>query len=479
MNGSPTSPATAASLPDQVSRIDASCRVLLLPILGALLWLVAGSVLALITSVKLHSPTVLADCPWFAYGNTRPAANDALAYGFASQAGLAIALWMLCRLGRTTLVGAIPVAIGTLFWNLGVALGVMGVLGGHTTGFEWLEFPNAGSVILIASYAVLGVSALLTFRSRQSATLYPSQWYILAALFWFPWLYTTARLLLVWFPVRGVMQTAVNLWFANGLFTLWLGSLALAVLLYFIPKLVNAPLHSRTLAVLAFWSLAIFGAWAGPYQGLPLPAWMVSVGRVASVLLLVPVIATVANLWITMGNGSVRTSPLLSFFKVSLICFALTSVFGAFAAFIPQLRLTIFAEGNEQLALYGFVGLALFGAIHYLVPRLTGVENDKYVRASSLAVTVGIVVYAGAYLLGGMLQQKNLINGAVPFVEVMNKTKMFIRLSSMGLVLIVLGNLGLLARIVVLLKACCRVCCSSCCGETKKSVKLKTAEAAR
>ncbi len=278
MNGSTSSSVSTPANPDQVARIDSSCRVLLLPIVSALVWLLISSLFALITSVKLHSPTVLADCSWLTYGHTRPAANDAFVYGFASQAGLAVALWILCRLGRTTLVGIVPIAIGSLFWNLGVTIGIVAILSGNTTGFDWLEFPSAGSAILLASYALLGTCALLTFKARRNEELYPSQWYILAALFWFPWLYTTARLLLIWFPVRGVMQLAVNVWFANGLFTLWLTSLALAVLFYFIPKLIKAPLHSRTLAVLGFWSLAAFGCWAGFYRGLPLPAWMVSAG---------------------------------------------------------------------------------------------------------------------------------------------------------------------------------------------------------
>jgi cytochrome c oxidase cbb3-type subunit I len=142
---------------EQVARIDASCRVLLLPIVSALVWLLISSVFALITSVKLHSPGVLANCSWLTYGHIRPVANDAFVYGFASQAGLAVALWILCRLGRTPLVGIAPVAIASVFWNLGVTIGVLGILTGHTTGFEWLEFPSAGSAILIASYAVLGV----------------------------------------------------------------------------------------------------------------------------------------------------------------------------------------------------------------------------------------------------------------------------------------------------------------------------------
>src|SRR5436309_51938 len=78
--------------------------------------LLGSPLFALIATVKLHAPTVLANCTWLTYGHTRPAANDAFVYGFASQAGLAVALWILCRLGRTTLVGIIPVGIASVFW---------------------------------------------------------------------------------------------------------------------------------------------------------------------------------------------------------------------------------------------------------------------------------------------------------------------------------------------------------------------------
>ncbi len=146
MNGSPAStistPTTANLL--STEQIDASCRVLLIPILSGLVWLFISSLLMLITSVKLHSPAILANCAWLTYGHTRPAANDAFVYGFASQAGLAVALWILCRLGRTTLVGIVPIAIGSIFWNLGVTLGLIGIFTGHTTGFDWLEFPECG-----------------------------------------------------------------------------------------------------------------------------------------------------------------------------------------------------------------------------------------------------------------------------------------------------------------------------------------------
>ena len=480
MNGSPASSLSTPKAAGLLSteQIDASCRVLLFPIFSSLVWLLGSSLLALITSVKLHSPAVLANCAWLSYGHTRPAANDAFVYGFASQAGLAVALWILCRLGRTTLVGIAPVAIGSLFWNLGVTLGVVGIFTGHSTGFDWLEFPSAGSAILIASYAILGVCALLTFKNRRDAELFPSQWYILAALFWFPWLYTTARLLLVWFPVRGVMQLVVNGWFANGLFTLWLTSLALAVLLYFIPKLTNAPLFSRPLALIGFWTLAAFGCWAGFYRGLPIPAWIISVGVVATTILLVPLIATVSNFWLTLGTGGNKNVPLLGFFKSSVVFFALSGVFAVFAALIPQLRLTLFGEGLEQMTLYGFIGFALFGAIHYLVPRFTGVASDRFISVNCWCTFIGILVLAGAFLIGGMVQNRKLIDGSVPFTDVMVATKPFIRVSTLGILLLIIGNAAILLRVISMVRECCRRCC--CCAPTELArVKLKPAEATR
>jgi cytochrome c oxidase cbb3-type subunit 1 len=479
MNGSPSSPVSTPTVSRELlpAQTDASCRVLLIPIFCSLKWLLVSSLFALVTSVKLHSPAILANCAWLGYGHTRPAGNDAFVYGFASQAGLALMLWLLCRLGRTALVGTAAVGIASVFWNLGVLIGIVGILTGHTTGFDWLEFPRAGSSIMFGSYAVLGVCALLTFRARRLGELYPSQWYILAALFWFPWLYTTARLLLVIAPVRGVMQFAVNAWFANGLFTLWLGSIALALLFYFIPKLTEAPLYSRALAVLGFWSLAAVGGFACLYRGVPLPAWMVSAGMAATVIMLVPLLATLFNLWLTLGSAQVQRPSLLGYFKEALVFLALSSVFAVFAAFVPELRLTLFGEGLEQFALYGFVGLTLFGAIHYVVPRLTGVENSRFVCLNGAMVTIGILIYAGAFFAGGIIQQNKLTNGA-DFVEVMNATKMFIRISTLGVLLLIVGNAAILLRVFGMLRQWCRsYCCCRCIDET--AAKLEPAEAVR
>jgi len=81
--------------------IDASCRVLLIPILASLVWLLGSSLLALITSVKLHSPR----CSRIARG--WPMATRARPRTMRSSMACGRRLdsrsrwWILCRLGRT------------------------------------------------------------------------------------------------------------------------------------------------------------------------------------------------------------------------------------------------------------------------------------------------------------------------------------------------------------------------------------------
>src|SRR5262245_5705043 len=94
----PTSPSARSSADTNgisAAEIHASCRAPLLTIfLSAAIWLAIGSLLSLIVSIKFHSPSFLTDTASLTYGRIRPAANNALLYGFCIQAGLGVALWM-------------------------------------------------------------------------------------------------------------------------------------------------------------------------------------------------------------------------------------------------------------------------------------------------------------------------------------------------------------------------------------------------
>src|SRR6185369_821838 len=297
--------AVPVARPYTPAEIDVSCSAPLAWLFSsASIWLAVGTLLNLIASIKLHSPGFFGDTAWLTFGRVRPAGMDALLYGFASQAAMGIIIWLTCRLGASTLCCKGPILLATAFWNLGVAIGVLGVLAGNSTGFAWLEMPRFAHAILFASYAVIGVVTLVSFHNRNERRLYVSQWYILAAMFWFPWIYSGVQLLLLYWPVRGVLQSFLNAWFTNNFLTIWLGGVALATLFYFIPKLINRPLYSSYVASFGFWTYLLFASWTGSVQliGGPFPTWMVAIGTSAALLLIVPTVAVAYNWYMTVAG---------------------------------------------------------------------------------------------------------------------------------------------------------------------------------
>ena len=50
---------------------------------------------------------------------------------------------------------------------------------------------------LFLGYLLIAFFSLVTLHNRKERALGPSQWFLLAALFWFPWIYFTANYLLV------------------------------------------------------------------------------------------------------------------------------------------------------------------------------------------------------------------------------------------------------------------------------------------
>jgi len=245
-------------------QVDASAKWPGLALFGsALFWLLLGGTLQLIAAIQLHTPTFLAECAWFTYGRLTPAAQNALVYGWGINAALGFGLWLMARLSATTLRHGGWLLVAIKFWNTGVALGVLGILGGYSTSFELLEMPRFVTLILLVSYAMIGVWAVTTFSIRNTENVFASQWYLFGAAFWFPWLYAIAQLMLLKAPVRGVLQPVVNAWFVHGLYGLWFVPVALAAAYYFLPKILGKPIANYYLAPLAFWWLVIVTALAG------------------------------------------------------------------------------------------------------------------------------------------------------------------------------------------------------------------------
>ena len=440
--------------------IDASCRLpLVVLFLCAAVWLVIASAFALIASLKFHAPGFLADCAWLTYGRVRPASFNCLLYGFCLPAGLGVALWLLARLGRTRLALPWLITVGAVCWNLGVIAGVWSILTGGSTGFENLEMPRYAARLVLLGYLMIAVWGALTFHQRRERQLFVSQWFLFAALFWFPWIYSTANLLLLTFPVRGMAQAVIAWWYSENLLVVWLGLVGLAAIFYFLPKLTGRDLHSRYLALFAFWMLILFGSWGGIPESAPVPAWMPVSSAIARGLGVIGIIAVALNIHGTLEGKCSRlmTHPSLRFIGFGLVAFIIGGLMSAAGALSEVSHITLFTwftVARELLNAYGFFAMVMFGAIYYIVPQLMGLEfpSAKLVRAHFWTAAVGGLLIVVPLAAGGIVQGFRLQHANIPFNDIAQGTLPFLRASTTGDLLIALGHLmflGNLAGLVI------------------------------
>ena len=391
---------------------------------------------------------------WLTYGRVRPAGVNAMLYGFCLQAGLGVALWMLARLGRTTLAAPWLVIVGALCWNLGVALGILGILAGGSTGFENLEMPAYAASLMFLGYLMMAFWGVLTFHQRRERQLYVSQWFLFAALFWFPWIYSTANLLLQGFRARGMAQAVIAWWYSENLLVVWLGLVGLAAIFYFVPKLTRRELHSRYLALLTFWMLILFGSWGGIPASAPVPAWMPALSVVTTVLGIITVVAVFLNVFRTTDGKCLMlmSNPSLKFIGFGLVAFVLGGLASAVTA-VPAVnqitQFTWFTIGKGLLNFYGFFAMVIFGAIYYIVPQLMGQEFPfpKLVRAHFWTAAAGVLLFVVPLAIGGIVQGLKLQHADVAFTDIAKGTLPFLRVSTIGDLLMALGHVMFLVNL--------------------------------
>ncbi len=407
--------------------IDASIRVpVLMFYTTAIGWLLLGTLLGLFASFKMHSPDWLSNVSFLTWGRVSPTYMNVMLYGWASNAGIGTAIWLMARLCRTTLRHPLVLAAGGGFWNLGVFLGVIGILIGDNTGYQWLEFPSYAAVVIFVGYSLVISWAVLMFRFRRGESIYITQWYLLGAFLWFPWIYLAAQTMLFIVPVQGVMQAAVNWWYANNLLFLWFGSLGLGTAYYMIPKVIGRPVYSYHLAAIGFWTYAFFASWTGMQRLVdgPFPAWMITASIAAMILCVIPFATVGLNHHMTMRGyfPLMRYSPTLRFTvfgAISYTAFAAVGVVISLRSFARYLHFSEVSDAYTQIGLYAFFSMIMFGAMYYIMPRLVGREwrYASLIKMHFWASAYGIGLMTLMLLAGGLVQGLNMNDPTLAFTE--------------------------------------------------------------
>lgn len=432
--------------------IDASCRPVLMVWYGSsVFWLLAGTALALLSSVKLHTPEFLAGWAPLTFGRVRPAHLNAVIYGWASMSGVGTTLWLMARLGRQRLPWRRALYLMGWLWNLTVGFGLYKILRGAGTSIEWLEFPWYVAIPIGAGFLVLVAVAVRMMTTRRAPHLYVSQWYLFGAVLWFPILYVAATALMHSPAATGITKAVANWWFAHNILGLWLTPIGLAAAYYLIPKVLAKPIHSYYLSILGFWTLAIFYNWAGTHHliGGPVPAWLVTVGVVGSMMMFIPVITVAVNHhFTTIGSfRKVVVSPTLRFVVFGAMSYTLVSVQGSLTALRTvneTSHFTHYTIAHAHLGVYAFYSMVAFGAMYYILPRLARREwsSSALIRIHFWSAAIGMTMYWVGLTWGGWNQGRMMNDPDIPFLEIVRYTIPYLWSRSAAGILMTVGHVA-------------------------------------
>jgi len=419
MNGKLAKAESAAAAPES-SRAPASEAVRLAlraPITAmaatAFLWLAAGAALEFLALLVLQAPGLSESAPWLLFGRLRAAAEQALLYGFGVTAGLAAAATLLWRLAPMRRPDGGMMLLGIILWNVGALAGATAILAGAGSGVPWLESPPGLLLGMGGAYALVAGPLLAACRRSAGAGLYPSAWWAAAALLALPWSAVFAAAGCVAAPLRGVMQGAIQGWFAGNLLLGWFGALAAAAVFYLLPRFTSGETPTGRLLRIAFgaqFALAGFVGfgrlWGGPY-----PAWVSSLGAAAQWLWL-PTALWLGASWRRAAHGSGRAARAGAALQCALAAataflFHAALLGAAGLAWVRRLiRFTWAEPGMDSLMILGAFGSAALGLCLFALPRLW--ERDwpslGRLRRIAQAFLAGAALTAAGQIGAGFVQ---------------------------------------------------------------------------
>ena len=375
--------------PNAGRRHDSAAKNLLVL---SLFFLVISSVLAAVMLVSIRFPGFTSPT---SFGVLRPVTYTSAFLGWLVPSFLAGTYYVLPRLTgaplwREDIAGLGGLALGgvTSAGLIVVALGLGDGIGPLSLPW-WIDLPIL--VLLLIPVAVV----TQTIRRRNETAVYVSLWYLMTGVLLLPVAYLIGNL-----PNLTAIGTAAeSSFFTNAFLILWVVGMGSGLAYYTVPKTIDQPLASRSLARVGFWSLVLAAAWGGPAWLVhsPLPNWSESVAAVLGLAGLVAALATTANYALTASARWADRSeqPSLSAAWIgacfTVVVAGLMSV-GGFPSAATLFGFTTYWEGVLFAATFGVGSLFTAAWAYQALPNLTGraVYSNRLARRHIRLTIVGV-----------------------------------------------------------------------------------------
>lgn len=393
---------------------------------SAITWFVIGTGLGAFNASKLAFPDFVTGLEFVSFGHMRQVHVHAVIIGWISMAFAMAMMYMTPALGNTKLWSEKLAIWNALLWNVGLSLGLTLLWAGMTSGREYSDFPWFIDLYVVFLVVMpLGINVWQTIIHRKTQGIYTTNWFFASAVFMVGVVFLVGNLP-EYFHLTGLTEAYLTWWFAHNVLGLWITPVAAAIAYYTIPKVTGNPLYSHRIGHLHFWSVVVFYSTPAAHHlmSAPLPEWLKSFASVEGVLILVPAVAFVSNILLTMqGKWNMFVENLEIRFTVTACLMAIPlNMQGGFQqtrAINWYIHGTGWIVAHAHLALLGFSTFAEVAAVYL------GLQTLMKRKLYSLTLgnlhfwflLIGFTTYWISMTIAGLIQGAGKIY-EVPYIDV-------------------------------------------------------------
>ena len=391
-------------------------------VIATVFWGIAGFLVGVFIALQLAFPELNLDLPWTTFGRLRPLHTSAVIFAFGGNALIMTSFYVVQRTTGARLWG------GNLAWfvfwgyQVFIVLAATGYLAGITQSREYAEpewYVDLWLTIVWVAYLAVFLGTLL---KRKEPHIYVANWFYLAFIVTIAMLHVVNNLAIPVSPLgsksysafSGVQDALIQWWYGHNAVGFFLTAGFLGMMYYFVPKQANRPIYSYRLSIVHFWSLIFLYIWAGPHHlhYTALPDWAQTLGMVFSIMLWMPSWGGMINGLMTLSGAwdKLRTDPIIRMMMIAVAFYGMSTFEGPVMSIRAVNSLSHYTDwtiGHVHSGALGWVGMISFGAIYFLAPKLwnrSRLYSLRLVNWHFSLATIGIVLYASAMWVSGMMQ---------------------------------------------------------------------------
>ncbi len=431
-------------------------------IIAGAFWFIVGTFYGLFSAIHLMAPEFFNNIPALVFGRTRPIHVNTVLYGFVVSTLIGSGLYYMPALLKRNLWSEPLAWFSFLLWNTTVLSGPLTFSFGMSQGREYQEYLWIFDVLLVLAILTLVVNLIMTILKRVENRLYVSVWYFVSSFLWIGGSYFLGNVM--WNPPSGALPgilDSIFLWFYGHVLPgLLLTPLAIGAAYFVVPRVTKTPLYSHTLSILGFWTLVTFYSHIGGHHLLqaPVPAWLKTISVVDSMLMFIPVLIVIVNLWMTWRRKEVAILRDVAgkWIVLGVIWYLIVGAQGSLQSLPEVQKITHFNNwviGHAHIAILGFSGFIAIGAVWHVIPLITGrrLYSEKLANLQFIFIMIGLTGFFVVLTIAGLIQGEGWYNGETVY-RILPELNIYMALRAMFGLFIIAGAILNFYNIVMSVK---------------------------